>query len=140
MSEAERASKAWLNMLGTCPRQGRAVAQRRGARRKAAEYRWYTLADGRQVYRPAIQHNDKRSDHPAPQIAPDYQMYTCPITERPVEGRVAHRENLKQHNCRILEPGETRDWKRNHKKERDEKLRRDVRECTLEAAREYGKL
>ena len=33
-------------------------------------------------------------------------MYRCPITEKPVEGRVNHRENLKGKGMRLMEPGE----------------------------------
>ena len=44
-----------------------------------------------------------------PYIASDYASYDCPITGKTIDGRREHRENLKQHNCRLLEPGETRD-------------------------------
>ncbi|WP_417814059.1 hypothetical protein [Thalassospira alkalitolerans] len=44
-----------------------------------------------------------------PYIVSDYQAYDCPITGRPVDGRREHRENLKQHGCRVLEPGESRE-------------------------------
>ena len=43
---------------------------------------------------------------PRIQLAPDYQGYTCPITNRWVEGRRAHQENLKRHGCRVFERGE----------------------------------
>lgn len=36
----------------------------------------------------------------------DYEAYNCPITGKLIDGRRAHQENLKQHGCRILEPGE----------------------------------
>lgn len=39
-------------------------------------------------------------------IATDYSAYECPVTGRMIEGRAAHRENLKQHGCRLLEKGE----------------------------------
>lgn len=42
-------------------------------------------------------------------VVSDYAGYTCPITDTWVEGRAAHRENLKRHGCRVLEKGETRD-------------------------------
>lgn len=42
----------------------------------------------------------------APFVRGDYQGYTCPITEKWIEGRRAHEENLKTHGCRVLEPGE----------------------------------
>lgn len=42
----------------------------------------------------------------APRVRGDYAGYTCPITEKWIEGRKAHEENLKLHGCRVLEPGE----------------------------------
>jgi putative FmdB family regulatory protein len=41
-----------------------------------------------------------------PRINRDYPGYSCPVTGRWIEGRKAHRENLKETGCRILEPGE----------------------------------
>lgn len=43
----------------------------------------------------------------APHIIGDYQPYQCPITGKEVSGRKAHEENLKRHDCRVLETGET---------------------------------
>jgi putative FmdB family regulatory protein len=43
----------------------------------------------------------------APRVQVDYPGYTCPITNKWIEGRRAHTENLKQHGCRVYEPGET---------------------------------
>jgi hypothetical protein len=37
----------------------------------------------------------------------DYPGYSCPVTGQWVEGRAAHRENLKRQGCRVLESGET---------------------------------
>lgn len=42
----------------------------------------------------------------APMVRGDYPGYNCPITGKWIEGRRAHEENLKRHNCRIIEPGE----------------------------------
>lgn len=42
----------------------------------------------------------------AARVIADYAPYTCPITGKLIEGRAAHRENLAQHGCRVLEPGE----------------------------------
>lgn len=64
----------------------------------------------------------KRSDLPTPQIAGDYEAYECPITGKPVEGRAAHRENLKRHGCRVLEPGEKADAKKRRQAEADAAL------------------
>ncbi len=44
-----------------------------------------------------------------PAIVGDYEAYECPITGKMIEGRAAHAENLKRHDCRILEPGEKED-------------------------------
>lgn len=42
----------------------------------------------------------------------DYAGYTCPVTGSWIEGRKAHTENLKKHGCRVLETGETEEYKR----------------------------
>lgn len=49
----------------------------------------------------------------APMVLGDYPPYECPITGKLIEGRRAHLENLKQHGCRVLEPGETDAVRRN---------------------------
>lgn len=49
----------------------------------------------------------------APMVRPDIPGYTCPITDKWIEGRRAHAENLKRHGCRVLESGETEACKRN---------------------------
>jgi len=51
----------------------------------------------------------KRGDFCTPVVVGDYGEYDCPITGEPVEGRAAHRENLKKHGCRLLEKGESRE-------------------------------
>ena len=51
----------------------------------------------------------KRGDFCAPMVVSDYQTYDCPITGNPIEGRAAHKENLKRNNCRLLEKGESRE-------------------------------
>lgn len=43
----------------------------------------------------------------APHVVMDYQGYTCPVSGEWIEGRRAHRENLKKQGCRVYEPGET---------------------------------
>lgn len=58
------------------------------------------------------------------QLVSDTVAYTCPITDRPIEGRYAHRENLKRHDCRILETGESRDCPKNVQRSYDEGLSR----------------
>lgn len=42
----------------------------------------------------------------APNIAPDYEDYSCPVTGKAISGKRAHEENLKRLGCRLLEPGE----------------------------------
>ena len=43
----------------------------------------------------------------APAIASDFAGYFCPITDKWIEGRRAHTENLKRHGCWVYEAGET---------------------------------
>lgn len=49
----------------------------------------------------------------APYVRGDYEPYECPVSGKMIEGRKAHEENLKRTGCRILEPGEIKDNKRN---------------------------
>lgn len=58
----------------------------------------------RPVYKRSAQ-----AERGGPHISKDYDGYTCPVTDKWVEGRVAHRENLKRQDCRVLEKGESRD-------------------------------
>lgn len=67
----------------------------------------------------------------APSIAPDYPAYTCPITGKVVEGRRAHEENLKRHDCRILETGEREELQRRRKRQ-DEALENTIAESAAE--------
>jgi len=48
----------------------------------------------------------------APAIHGDYEGYQCPVTDKWIEGRRAHEENLKRTGCRLYEPGETEAYKR----------------------------
>lgn len=41
-----------------------------------------------------------------PLFSVDQTHYTCPITGRYIGSKREHRENLKQHDCRVLETGE----------------------------------
>lgn len=54
----------------------------------------------------------------APRVLGDYEGYTCPVTNKWVEGRAAHRENLKRQGCRVFESGEREQFVR--QKEREE--------------------
>jgi hypothetical protein len=42
----------------------------------------------------------------APTLARDYGAYESPMGTGMIEGRAAHREDLKRNGCRVLEPGE----------------------------------
>lgn len=53
--------------------------------------------------------SDRRSRSVHPTIFKDYEAYECPVTGKIIEGRSAHRENLKVTGCRLLEPGEKED-------------------------------
>jgi putative FmdB family regulatory protein len=46
----------------------------------------------------------------APMMGTDYAGYDCPISGKRIEGRRAHIENLKRHNCRLYEAGETQEF------------------------------
>ena len=48
----------------------------------------------------------------APAIRTDISGYRCPVTDKWIEGRRAHAENLKRTGCRLYEPGETEALKR----------------------------
>jgi hypothetical protein len=45
----------------------------------------------------------------------DYKGYDCPVTGKWIEGRAAHRENLKRQGCRLHEPGEKEEMLRRRK-------------------------
>lgn len=44
----------------------------------------------------------------SPRVVSDYAAYESPMRSGMIEGRAAHREDLKRNNCRVMEPGE---WK-----------------------------
>ena len=48
----------------------------------------------------------------APRVVADYEAYNCPITGKQIRGRREHEENLKQHGCRVYEPGELEEHKK----------------------------
>lgn len=45
-------------------------------------------------------------------IRGDYPGYSCPVTDKWIEGKTAHEENLKRQGCRVYEPGELAQFKR----------------------------
>ena len=55
----------------------------------------------------------------APSISVDYPAYQCPVSGKEISGRRQHEENLKRTNCRIWEPGETEQVRRNKKMAED---------------------
>lgn len=69
------------------------------------------------------------------QIAGDYEGYTCPITGKWIEGRAAHRENLKRHGCRILERGERRQLEERRREESDRESAKFVESVMRDVAR-----
>ena len=66
----------------------------------------------------------KRGDFCTPMVASDYEGYECPVTGRPVEGRAAHRENLKRTGCRLLEKGESREAPKRYEERKSESIDR----------------
>lgn len=42
----------------------------------------------------------------APLFSVDQTEYSCPITGKRIGSKHEHQENLKRHDCRVLEPGE----------------------------------
>lgn len=70
-------------------------------------------------------------------ISGDIEPYTCPITGQSVGGRAQHRDNLKRHNCRILEKGD-KEWARKKRAENfNESVDRTVREAVTNVANEF---
>lgn len=70
-----------------------------------------------------------------PLICGDIEPYTCPVTGKVVGGRAQHRDNLKRHNCRILEKGD-KEWAR---KKRDESFNESVEKTVHEAVAQVAK-
>lgn len=64
----------------------------------------------------------KRGDFSAPMVAGDYAAYDCPVTGKPIEGRAAHRENLKKTGCRLLEKGESREAPKRYEERKSESI------------------
>lgn len=53
-------------------------------------------------------------------VTGDYEAYQCPITGKEIRGRRAHEDNLKRHDCRVLEPGEKEQNLRNRARQEAE--------------------
>ncbi len=60
-----------------------------------------------------------------------FEPYKCPITGKPITTKTAHEENLKRHNCRILETGE-REHAEQTRRRQDEKLDKAIERTTEE--------
>lgn len=73
----------------------------------------------------------------APQVMPELGSYTCPITGKWVDGRKAHKENLKRRGCRVFEPGELEHFKKS-KDERQKEFDRRTEQIVEKAARTMG--
>jgi putative FmdB family regulatory protein len=61
-----------------------------------------------------------------PMTGADYAGYDCPISGKWIEGRRAHIENLKRHNCRLYEQGETQEFIRRKAAQREAETNRLV--------------
>ncbi len=70
------------------------------------------------------------------QIGSDYEPYQCPVTGRAIEGKAAHRENLKRTGSRLLEPGESRDYAKNKRAADDAAIEKSVSETVDKIAGE----
>lgn len=79
----------------------------------------------------------RRADFPTPMVLGDYEAYDCPVTGKMIEGRAAHNENLKRTGCRLNEPGEFADVKKNGKKNAEAKMDASIDRAVDEIARDY---
>ncbi len=70
-------------------------------------------------------------------INPDIAGYDCPVTGKWIDGRKDHRENLKRHNCRLLEPGEKREAMNDRERNREAAIDKAAREAVSAVARHY---
>ena len=52
-------------------------------------------------------------------ISSDAAGYDCPVTGKWIDGRAAHRENLKRTGCRVFEPGEKQNFEKEKPREMD---------------------
>ena len=65
----------------------------------------YVLRNGELVDKSTLPYEEKPR---TPYVIGDYAAYECPIKPGTmIDGRVAHRENLKKHGMRVKEPSET---------------------------------
>lgn len=70
-------------------------------------------------------------------LSGDYKPYRCPITNKVIDGKRAHSENLKLHGCRILEAGETQDSIK-ERESADRKFEKQIGDAVEKTAAELG--
>lgn len=68
-------------------------------------------------------------------VASDIEGYQCPVSGAWIEGRAAHRENLKVHDVHVLERGEFSHNEKRRLEESREETRRNVDRAVDDAAR-----
>lgn len=71
-------------------------------------------------------------------VSSDYEAYECPKTGRMIEGRAAHRENLKRTGCRVYEAGETREILETRERDFNDACESAAERWTTEAIREMN--
>lgn len=67
----------------------------------------------------------------------EYEGYECPVTGKWVEGKHAHRENLKRTGCRLLERGEFEDVKKNGKRRQMEAIDAGIEKSIEAVAKDF---
>ena len=68
-------------------------------------------------------------------VSSDYEGYQCPVSGSWIEGRAAHRENMKKHDVHVLEKGEREHNERNRKEAAEAAIVREAHQMVDEAAR-----
>jgi len=71
-------------------------------------------------------------------VVSDYSGYECPVTGKWIEGRAAHRENLKQTGCRLLEKGEAEQSHRRRQENLEESSAKSARQIAEKIAQNWG--
>lgn len=73
-----------------------------------------------------------------PMVLKDYEGYVSPASGKWVEGKRAHREDLKRTGCRLFEPGEREDFIKNEPKRREKELEKMIDEVVDASAKHIG--
>lgn len=71
-------------------------------------------------------------------VAPDYRGYECPVSGKWIDGRAAHRENLKRTGCRLLERGEKEEAPKRRQEEINESTAKSARQIAEKIAQNWG--